>query len=108
MDLLRLRKYLRPYIFLIVLVIILLFGQGMADLMLPELMSDIVNVGIQKSGIEHSAPDALSKSAYDMLISFSDDDNARIISLSYKPSDINADPQLKERYPKADEIYVLN
>lgn len=42
----RLMKYAEPYIGMIILAIILLFGQAMCDLALPDFMSDIVNTGI--------------------------------------------------------------
>lgn len=42
----RLMKYAEPYIGMIILAIILLFGQAMCDLALPDFMSDIVNSGI--------------------------------------------------------------
>ncbi len=106
---LRLRKYLRPYIPLILLAILLLFGQGMSDLFLPGLMSDIVNTGIQKSGIEHSAPDAVSNNAFELLLSFSSEDNAAVLKDSYHRVDKNSDEykSLREIYPDAMDIYAL-
>lgn len=43
---LKLLKYIRPYTKLVVFALIFLFCQSMADLYLPNLMSDIVNKGI--------------------------------------------------------------
>jgi ATP-binding cassette, subfamily B, multidrug efflux pump len=42
----RLIKYVEPYIFLVITALILLFGQAVCDLALPDFMSDIVNKGI--------------------------------------------------------------
>lgn len=42
----RLMKYVEPYICIVILSIILLFGQAICDLALPDYMSDIVNKGI--------------------------------------------------------------
>jgi ATP-binding cassette subfamily B protein len=42
----RLMKYFEPYILFIITSIILLFGQAICDLSLPDYMSDIVNKGI--------------------------------------------------------------
>ena len=42
----RILRFLYPYIFLVFLGMIVLFGQAMADLNLPNLMSDIVNKGM--------------------------------------------------------------
>ncbi|MCM3633781.1 ABC transporter ATP-binding protein [Paenibacillus camelliae] len=43
---LQLMRYLRPYLFTIIAIIILILMQSLADLYLPTLMSDIVNNGI--------------------------------------------------------------
>ena len=48
---LRIAKYLKPYLGWVVLAIALLFIQANADLALPDYMSDIVNFGIQQSGV---------------------------------------------------------
>lgn len=42
----RLMKYFEPYILLIIIAIMFLFGQAICDLSLPDYMSDIVNKGI--------------------------------------------------------------
>lgn len=42
----RLIKYVEPYVFLVITALILLFGQAVCDLALPDFMSDIVNKGI--------------------------------------------------------------
>ncbi len=52
----RLLRYLKPYVWSILIVLVLLFVQAMADLALPNYMSDIVNVGIQQGGVESAVP----------------------------------------------------
>ena len=42
-------KYLKPFALPVLLSILLLFGQAMCDLTLPNLMSDIVNTGISRA-----------------------------------------------------------
>ena len=42
-------KYYKPYIPIILLIIVALFGQAMCELALPGYMSDIINFGIIKS-----------------------------------------------------------
>jgi len=42
----KLTKYLKPYWFGIIIIVLLLLGQAMAEVFLPTLMSDIVNDGI--------------------------------------------------------------
>jgi len=91
--LIKLSKYLKPFIFGLVLAVILLFGQAMGDLFLPNYMSEIVNVGIQQNGIEHAAPDAISIEGMKMITVFMDDsekdfveDNYTLISSTEKNS----------------------
>ncbi len=54
---LRLVKYLKPYLLLILIAIALLFVQANADLALPDYMSKIVNYGIQQGGVVECRPD---------------------------------------------------
>jgi ATP-binding cassette, subfamily B, multidrug efflux pump len=49
----RLFRYLRPYRIAITAVIVLVFAQSMAELYLPNLMSDIVNIGIINGDIDY-------------------------------------------------------
>jgi len=51
---LRLIRYLKPYILLVILTILLLFVQANADLALPDYLSRIVNNGIQQGGVENA------------------------------------------------------
>ena len=44
---LKLKRYLKPYVLFLVCGIALLFGQAMLELELPNYMSNIVNIGIQ-------------------------------------------------------------
>src|SRR3712207_766281 len=75
---LNLFKYLKKYYWLIVLILITAFGQVMADLYLPNLMSDIVNTGIVKNDVayiikvgSHMLMIALAGSVCAVLLSFS-------------------------------------
>ena len=56
----KLKRYLKPYIGFALAAIVLMFCQAAVDLNLPNLMSDIVNVGIQQGGITEAAPKAVS------------------------------------------------
>ncbi|MGN1457440.1 MAG: ABC transporter ATP-binding protein [Acutalibacteraceae bacterium] len=114
---LRLKKYMKPYIFACILAVILLFGQGFSELTLPNLMSDIVNVGIQRSGIEHSSPDALSSDAMQMLSHFfnnTEKNEQEITDKNYTLIDSSSQDyqKYKEKYSYLDDssksIYVLN
>lgn len=57
---LRLKKYILPYWKSILLAIVMVVVVAASDLSLPDLLSQIINVGIQQRGIESGAPDALS------------------------------------------------
>ncbi len=48
---LRLTRFLKPYLLMVLLAIVLLFLQANADLALPDYLSRIVNVGIQQGGV---------------------------------------------------------
>ncbi len=80
----RLKKYLKPYIGLILLAVLFLFGQGMAELNLPNLMSDIVNVGIQYSGIENSSPDAVSENGINFVKTFMTTEEQKTVDRCYE------------------------
>lgn len=57
---LRLRRYIQPYWKNILLTIIMVVVVAASDLSLPDLLSQIIDIGIQQRGIESGAPDALS------------------------------------------------
>ena len=52
----RLSRYLRPFIITVGIAVGLLFLQAIADLSLPHYTGNIVNVGIQQGGIENAVP----------------------------------------------------
>ena len=67
---LRLAKYLKPYLLLILITIALLFVQANADLALPDYLSRIVNIGIQQGGVENAVPVAIRQSEMNKLTIF--------------------------------------
>ena len=77
-------KYLKPYWLGVLLVITLLFVQSSTELNLPNYMSNIVNVGLQQSGIEHSSPDAISQEALDFIKNFMSGDEISLVDKYYK------------------------
>jgi len=107
----RLFRYLKPYVGYIVLVIGLLFLQANADLALPDYMSKIVNVGIQQSGIENSVPQVIGSKSFDKLVLFLSPEAKTTVLSSYdivKPED-SAYQALLKKYPKAEgeTLYIL-
>ncbi|MEA4888032.1 MAG: ABC transporter ATP-binding protein [Clostridiaceae bacterium] len=65
---LRLIRYLRPFVGAILLIFALLFVQAMTDLELPDYMSNIVNIGIQQNGIDKPVPSVLRQSVMEHLL----------------------------------------
>ena len=66
-------KYLKKYIFLIVVVVLFTFVQVQSELKLPDYMSDIVTNGIQYNGISESVPRAISEKEFNKVSLFVDD-----------------------------------
>ena len=104
-------KYLKPYWGLVVISIVLLFAQAMADLSLPNYMSDMVNVGIQQGGIETAVPSALRAAQMDKLVLFLSEEETTNVMAAYDLVDENSSAfeQTAADYPAiADEpVYVL-
>jgi ATP-binding cassette subfamily B protein len=109
---LRLAKYLKPFAALVVASVALLFVQAVCDLSLPNYMSDIVNIGIQQSGVQSAVPAAIRQSEMNRLFIFnSADEKTRILSdytlVDSNSADYAADLKL---YPALANgpIYTLN
>lgn len=76
---LKLKRYLKPYVALFLGAIILLFGQALLELTLPNYMSDIVNVGLQQGGITYSEPEAIDAQSMQLMQLFmSEEDRATV------------------------------
>ncbi len=76
-------KYLKPYIGVLILSFLLLFGQAVSELSLPNLMSDIVTTGIQYSGIHEKTPDAISEDGMNFISSFMTKENKEKFLAAY-------------------------
>ena len=87
---LKLTGYLKPYIGLIILSLILLFTQAMCDLNLPNYMANIVNTGIQRAGVESFAPKRIDEEALKLILSVSSDKDSEVLAASYEKSDNEA------------------
>ena len=107
----KLRKYIKPYISSMLIVVVLLFTQAMCELKMPDYMSDIVNVGINSNGIKDGVFEASKADEVDKLKLFMDDSEAEVFDKHYKlvksdeatENEVNKYPALKD-----DDIYVLN
>ncbi|MFN2126010.1 MAG: hypothetical protein ACK2UP_21145, partial [Candidatus Promineifilaceae bacterium] len=80
---LRLRSYLRPYAPMLVATIILLFAQAMLDLALPGYLADIVNKGVQLSGIESAVSEAVSQQRMEQLTLFINSEDEAAVRNAY-------------------------
>lgn len=90
-----LKTYLKPFAALVLACILLLFGQAMCDLTLPNLMSDIVNTGIQLGGVDEAAPAVLNQQAVDLLTLFMNDAEAGKFKNAYTPVEHGSDEETK-------------
>ncbi|MBN2051436.1 MAG: ABC transporter ATP-binding protein [Spirochaetales bacterium] len=100
---LRLKKYLKPYLLMLLLAVALLFLQANADLALPDYMSRIVNVGIQQGGIESSLAKALRAEQMERLLLFMTEDEGLKVQDAYTPETAEngmASYRLKELTPE--------
>jgi ATP-binding cassette subfamily B multidrug efflux pump len=108
---LRIFKYLKPYIFQLLLAIALLYGQANADLALPDYLSKIVNVGIQQGGVENATPQALRQATMDHLTLFLTAGEKTDVLAQYRLVDSSAADyaDLLKTYPALSDgpIYVL-
>ncbi len=107
----RLRRYLRPYLTMIVLSIVLLFAQANFDLALPDYLSRIVNTGIQQGGVENGVPAAIRQSEMDKLVIFMSAEEKTAVLGNYALVDQDSpdyDTAVRD-YPllKEEPIYVL-
>jgi len=109
---LRLARYLRPYMAMLLMAIFFIVVQAMSDLALPDYMSRIVNNGIQQGGITNAVPEALRKSQMDRLLLFMTPYEKEAVLESYTLVDHTSDDY--ERYAKKypllskEPIYVIN
>lgn len=108
-----LKKYLKPHIVAVILAILFLFGEAVCELVLPNLMSDIVNVGIQNTGVENASPEVISTDGMTLLKPFMSDNSKKLIEKSYKLVESGTDSakDYENAYPILKEsgkgVYVL-
>ncbi len=79
----KLLRYLRPHALPILICLALLFGQAMADLALPDRMSNIVNNGIQKGGVTSPFPEAMSAETYTRIMMFLPEESRDAVGALY-------------------------
>ena len=103
-------KYLKPYWFSILLAFGLLFGQATCELTMPDYMQNIVNTGIQNSGIESGVYQQISEKTLNSFLMFATDSEKNLITSSYKlVESTSASKDLKSEIPalKKENVYLL-
>lgn len=108
----KLMKFVKPYRWMLLFSIALIFAQANLDLALPDYLSRIVNTGIQQGGVEDAMPEAIRASEMDKVVIFLSAEDKEDILASYSLV-TDSSPEYEtylEKYPTlADEpIYVLN
>lgn len=98
---LKLIKFLKPFLTLILIAVVLLFIQAYADLSLPDYMADIVNVGIQQNGVDSAIPEVMTKEDMVNILLVSNETDSDLISSSYDLIDSK-----DERYEKISKYYT--
>ena len=82
----KLLKFLKPYAGAVAAIICVLIVQAYCDLSLPAYTSDIVNVGIQQSGIDEKVPEEISEEDLDSLMMLAPSDKQEEIQDAYEES----------------------
>ena len=101
-------KILRKSWTSILLVIILLFIQANCDLALPDYTSNIINVGIQQSGIDTNIFEAIRENKMNNIMIFSNNEQDKILEENYELIEKGNKEYIK-KYPilKDENIYIL-
>lgn len=92
----RLKKYILPYWKSILFAVIMVVVVAAADLSLPDLLSQIINIGIQQRGIQSAAPDALSPETMQSLQTLQSSEEQAALLTFYDLVDPGT-PQAKEK-----------
>jgi ATP-binding cassette subfamily B protein len=102
---------MKPFSVILLLAVVLLFVQAMADLSLPDYMARIVNNGIQQSGIENPVPTAIRQSEMGKVVLFMSADDKTMVLSHYTLIDKDSPEyqQYLKDYPALanEPIYVL-
>ena len=109
---LKLAKYTKPYLVMLLLAIVLLFAQANFDLALPDYLSRIVNTGIQQGGVEDAVPVAIRASEMNRVVIFLGAADKASVLADYTLVD-NTSPDYEkyvQEYPvlATEPVYVLN
>lgn len=102
-------KNMLPYWKSVIVILVLLIGQAWCDLALPQYTSDIIDVGIQNSGIEHIMPEKITAEEYSLAqIVMTDEEKSKWQSVydedgEYYSLNVTKDKELDE----LDDSFIL-
>jgi len=106
---LKIKRFYKPFILSLLFIVCLLGAQAACDLSLPNLMSDIVNNGIQSKGITNASPEAISEGGFKFMTLFMNDADKEFVTQNYTLVNMG-DTNYISKYPlvKTENIYVQN
>ena len=87
----KLIKFLKPYAGVVFAVLCVLVVQAYCDLSLPTYTSDIVNIGIQQSGVDEKVPLTIAEEDLNHLLLFVHSDDQETVKNSYEKSEQDYD-----------------
>lgn len=99
----KLIKYLKGHVLPIFFIFVLLIIQAFCDLSLPDYTSDIVNVGIQQSGIDSPVPQVIRESEFEKIAIFLTDDEQEYFKENYVLVQAGNE-QWEDKYPAAADV----
>ncbi len=86
----RIVRYLKMAPVAVLLILCLLVVQAFTDLSLPRYTSDIVDVGIQQSGIEHAAVNEMTAETFEAVCMMASEDDEATLRAAYEQGDDGA------------------
>ena len=95
-------KILKQFRYMILLIIILLAFQASLDLKLPDYTAKIINIGIQKKGIDSSIPEVMRNEIYDIIYLLTDNKPVLEANFQLKSKEnipLSEMEQTLEKYP---------
>lgn len=92
----KLFKNLKPYWKSVLIIVVLLAVQAFCDLSLPQYTSDIIDVGIQNSGVAHILPEKITAEELERAQLFMTDAEKKLWQNAYDGEDRSADLSEKD------------